>query len=202
MSIHFGDLPTWLASIGTVGALAAALYQIGSERRRRIAQEAHDRLERHQAQARLVSAWIGKMADVSQEDIYGARTAIELINGSCEPIYGLVAGIVFIQGAAPLSLEAMFEVKKRAVQEHQQFNPPIAVLSILPGRWRIWVQSVSSVMQGRMGAELAFTDRAGAHWVRRAKGGLEDLPSEPFLYLQEFGMDGPPYDFRMPDPGD
>jgi hypothetical protein len=201
MGIQFGDFPTWLAAIGTVGALAAALYQIGSERNRRIAQETNDRLERHQAQARLISAWLGKTAIRFDRP----HIAIELVNGSREPIYGLAVGIVFIQGAAPHSLEAWFEIKKNTeAQEHQQFSPPTAILGILPpGRWRIWVGDPGSVLGGgRRGAELTFTDRAGAHWVRRAKGDLQELPKAPFEYLQEFGMYGPPYDFQIPETAD
>ena len=36
MAIQYGDLPTWVASIETVGALGAALRQIGAERTRRL----------------------------------------------------------------------------------------------------------------------------------------------------------------------
>ena len=57
--IHLGDLPTWLAGLGTVGTLGAALWQIGSERKRRIEREAQEREEWHQAQARLIAAVIG-----------------------------------------------------------------------------------------------------------------------------------------------
>src|SRR6266516_4260110 len=206
MNIHFGDFPTWVASIGTVGALVAALYQINSERNRRITQESRDRAERHRAQARLVSAWIGKTRDDPASDGSSRQISLELINGSPEPIYGLVAGTVFIQGhTAPNSLEAWFEAKKKTEsQTHEQLSPPTAILSILPpGRWRIWVQDTGEVLGGgRRGAELAFTDRAGAHWVRRAKGDLEELPSAPFDYLEKSGMYGPPYDFRVSESAD
>jgi len=60
MSIPLGNVPTWIAALGTVGALSAALWQINTERKRRIAQETADRAERHQAQARLVAAWVGQ----------------------------------------------------------------------------------------------------------------------------------------------
>jgi hypothetical protein len=32
MALELGDVPTWLAAVGTVGALAAAFWQIGTER--------------------------------------------------------------------------------------------------------------------------------------------------------------------------
>lgn len=199
MSIQFGDIPTWLASLGTVGALVAALYQISNERQRRLTQESHDRQERHQAQARLVSAWVGK----SEERNNIHEIALELINGSSEPVYGLAVGIVFIQGAAPHSLEEWFDAKKKSeIQEHRQLSPPIAILSVLPpGRWRAWVQDTGDVLGGgRRVAEIAFTDRAGAYWIRRGRGNLEELPIPPFEHFHKFGMYGPPYDYRMPEP--
>jgi hypothetical protein len=85
----WGDIPTWVAGAGTVGALFVAFYQIGQERKRRIAQEAEDRQERRLAQARLIAAWPG----------------IQLVNGSAEPVYSLFACLVFIQGAAPHTIE-------------------------------------------------------------------------------------------------
>jgi hypothetical protein len=38
--LAWGDIPTWVTGAGTVGALFVAFYQIGQERKRRIAQEA------------------------------------------------------------------------------------------------------------------------------------------------------------------
>ncbi len=201
MSVHFGDLPTWLASIGTIAAVFAALWQIRTERKRRIAQESNDRTERHQAQARLVSAWIGEIKHGANDSgIDSGQTAIELLNGSSEPIYAVVATLVYIQGAAPRSIESWFELKRRAEQGHEQVSPPTPILSIIPpGRWRIWIEgSAWGVLSGRIGAEIAFTDRAGAHWVRRAKGNLEELPIPTLEYFEKHGMYGPPYDYQMP----
>jgi hypothetical protein len=202
MSIQVGDIPTWVAAIGTIGALGAALWQISNERTRRIAQEAQDRSERHQSQARLVAAWIGEIdygLGIPGDD--DGRTAIELLNGSAEPIYSLVTGLVYIQGAAPNSMEAWFELKKQS-EPDTQTSPPILLLSILPpGRWRIWIPgSEWGILSGRIGAEVAFTDRAGAHWVRRGTGKLEELSTPPFKHFEAHGMQGPPYDYRIPDP--
>jgi hypothetical protein len=204
MSIQLGDIPTWVTAIGTIDALGAALWQIGNERKRRIAQEAQDRSERHQSQARLVAAWIGQIingTEGSSDD--DGLTAIELLNGSAEPIYSLVTGLVYIQGAAPKSMEAWFEAKKQS-EPDTQISPPIPLLSILPqGRWRIWIPgSAWGVLSGRIGAEVAFTDRAGANWVRRGTGELEELSTPPFKYFEAHGMYGPPYDYRIPDPVD
>jgi hypothetical protein len=40
----------------------------------------------------------------------------------------------------------------------------------MPGGW--------GILSGRVGAEIAFTDRAGASWVRRATGALDELPTD------------------------
>jgi hypothetical protein len=202
VSIHLGDLPTWLAAIGTIGALAAALYQISNERKRRLTQEMHDRTERHQAQARLIAAWIGEIEHHSGDSgTDRGRTAIQLLNGSKEPIYAVLASLIYIQGAAPKSTEAWFEMRKQAPPD-QQVSPPVAILSILPpGRWKIWIDGSSwGILSGRIGAEIAFTDRAGAHWIRRAKGNLEELATPPFKHFENFGMYGPPYDYQIPVP--
>jgi hypothetical protein len=62
MSLPLGNVPTWIAAVGTVGALWVAALQIRTERNHRIAQEANDRLERHQAQARLIAAMMPSVA--------------------------------------------------------------------------------------------------------------------------------------------
>ena len=46
MAVNLGDLPTWFADIGTVGALGAALWQIRTERNLR-----HKRDQKEQASA-------------------------------------------------------------------------------------------------------------------------------------------------------
>ena len=101
MNIHFGDLPAWFAAIGTIGALFTALYQINNERLRRIAQESHDRIERHHAQARLVAAWGDKQ---------NAENFIHMINSSTEPIYALVVSLVYIDERGPNTSEAFLTV--------------------------------------------------------------------------------------------
>jgi hypothetical protein len=79
--------------------------------------------------------------------------------------------------------------------------PPFAVFPLLPpGRWSVAVRDVEDhPMQGRYGAEVAFTDRAGRHWIRRATGALEELDISPMEFLSRGGLGGP-YDFVSPTP--
>ncbi len=206
MALSFGDAPAWLAAIGTVGTLSLALLQIRTERAHRIRRDAADREERHWSQARLVSAWAGPpepdLSAHGANDGPRGRTPIYLLNGSLEPVYTLVVSIVFIQGAAPHTTEKMLEAARPRDSGNAWAQAPVTTLSILPpGNWRIWIPGThwAGVLAGRSGAEVAFSDRAGAHWVRRALGKLEELPKPPFEYFQQWQLYGP-YALEVPEP--
>lgn len=189
MQVYWGDLPTWIASLGTVGALAAALWQIGNERRRRIAQESQARQEDRRSQARHVAAWFAALESSSPTTPYN----ISLINGSEEPVYCVFVCAVYIQGAAPTTTEEWLKL------DALRHVVPVAMLSIIPpGRWAVQLrQYLDPPMQGRLGAEVAFSDRSGVHWVRRAMGNLEELPRSPTEYFSGLGLN-PPYDWTTP----
>jgi len=79
----------------------------------------------------LISAVLGP------EEGGSLRTAIDLINSSDEPVYRLVAAIVFIQGAGSQTIERLLEYSKRK----EVRGVPIATVSILPprGAFRVWI---------------------------------------------------------------
>lgn len=201
MPVSWGDVPTWVAAVGTVGTLAAGLWQIGSERSRRIAADERLREERRREQARLVAAYMGEQdkpakPPESPADDQG-RSAFYLTNNSPEPVYSVVVGMVFVQGAGPRSLEDMLELN------HAQYGRrgPVTTVSILPGGlYRVWISGVGwhRILSGRAGVEIAFTDAAGAHWIRRAGGALEELAESPLDYLQQWHFHGP-HDFQTPE---
>jgi hypothetical protein len=126
------------------------------------------------------------------------RTGIDLINSSDQPVYRLVVGIVFIQGAGPETIEAMIEYSEQNVRR----AIPVTTASVLPprGTFRVWVAGVgwSSILAGRSGAEVAFTDRAGSHWILRATGRLEEIAQEPFEHFARSGLRGP-YELQTPE---
>lgn len=147
--LHFGDVPTWLAAVGTVGTLAAIIWQIRRDQRLR-------REERHRDQASHISALVGPMDPPSisnADELAAARVAVDLINTSSEPIYRMVVGIPFIQGdGTPRTMEAMLELRSRG------YNPPIPIttVSVLPpGAFRVWVRGPGwgDSIHGRWGAE-------------------------------------------------
>ncbi len=206
MAIGLGDAPTWLAAVGTVGALWVALIQIRTERSRRIARDAADRQERHRSQACLVAAWVGPPepdpSGRGSGDGPSGRTPIYLLNGSLEPVYTLVASVVFTQGAAPRTTEETLEFFHSREPGTTWSQAPVTTVSILPpGKWMIWIPGThwAGVMAGRSGAEVAFSDRAGAHWIRRALGKLEELPQPPIEYFQQWQLHGP-YALEVPEP--
>jgi hypothetical protein len=128
LALNWGDVPTWVAAIGTVGALSTALFQIRTERQYRLKAEAADRAERHQAQARLISAFVGPVEVTPERDDL-TRSWIYLINGSEEPVYRLLVGIVFMQGTAPQTTERWLG---EILKNHPERQRPFTTLSILP----------------------------------------------------------------------
>lgn len=201
--LNLGDLPTWIAAVGTVGAFIAAFIQINTERRRRHENEERERRERHLAQARLIAAVIGpeeRQEDGQAKDEHReGRTAVDLINSSSEPVYRLVVGIVYIEGTGPRTIEEMCKIRHPQGREVRRLA--VTTASILPGGiYRIWIRGIgwSRIKSGRFGAEVAFTDRAGSHWIRRATGNLIEIPEEPLMYFKQFGMSAP-YDLQTPE---
>ena len=198
--INLGSIPTWVAGVGTVGTLSAALVQIRGERKRRLSQEIAAAKSLKESQAQLIAAWAGRAEtplaqnlDINRE--YQGRTPINLINSSNSPVYSLVASIVFIQGAA-------YKTTEELMAHHGNGLSPTTTIAILPpGAWRIWIPGShwSGILGGRSGAELAFTDRAGIHWIRRATGVLEEISEPPFHYFQKLGLHGP-YELQVPEP--
>jgi len=194
MTIGLGDLPTWLAAIGTIAAVVTALWQVASERHIRQRAEDEARQDRRYAQARLVSSMPGPVNRSDTAWSASGTSSVDCINTSAEPVYNVVVGVVFLQGAGPRTMEDMLTSFGSA-------PPPVTTLSLLaPGRWRAIIQGsgFTSILSGRPGTEVAFTDRAGVHWIRRASGALDSIDEDPLTYFGRFNLSGP-YDFQTPE---
>jgi hypothetical protein len=155
----------WVAGLALVAAAGwatsvfVALRHVRNERRMRTP-------DNRRAQAERVSVWPGPNADPQP---------MTLLNHSDEPVYEAVASFVFIDGSGPMRGEdASPELAGRRVR----------VGVIPPGRWRVCVEGGWNGMYSRLGVEVAFTDHAGVHWVRRADGRLEQLPRGAFDYFE------------------
>ena len=174
----YGDLATWVGSIGVVGTLYLALVQIRAEQRQRRAdQRAALQRERRQ-QAERISGWPGR--DITE------TTTLVLLNRSDEPVYEVIATLVFVQGGGA-----------RCGEDYRSGNfRPLSVISVLPpGRWRVDVHGNWHGMNRRPGVEVAFIDRAGITWIRRATGALEEVEQPP---IDHYGL-GRPQSMGMPE---
>lgn len=155
---------TLALAVVTVGTLIAAIVGLRIERKERRDQANRDRAVEHRRQADAVSAWY----DAPVEPHEHAR--IELINLSGQPVYDVVASFVWVQGAGPTSTKEWVE--------RGEFEQTRCLVVLPPGTFRVYPFGPGdSPMQGRLGAEIGFTDVHGTHWVRRAAGELEELPT-------------------------
>jgi hypothetical protein len=156
-----------IAAVGTVAAVIVALTQTWMER------EARKRQERR-AQAERISAW---PADLDDDE---GETPIALLNRSEEPVYRAVAFLILIQGAGASTGKELVD------RAHHQWQ---AALSVIPaGEYHTVVAGGWRRMGARPGVELAFTDRAGVHWLRAADGALREIAKPPVEY---YGLDHP-----------
>jgi hypothetical protein len=147
-----------VAAAGWLTSVLIAVRQVRNERRARTSAE-------HRAQAERVSGWPEPRANPQP---------VALLNRSDEPVYDAVATFVFIDGSGPARGEDISPSRD---------GWRIRVGVIPPGRLRVCANSDWNGMYPRLGIEVAFTDRAGAHWVRRADGRLEQLPCCAFEYF-------------------
>lgn len=218
--IPFATLIASIGSLATAGAFIVAFFVL----RMQIQSQQEARRERHRDHSRLISAVLGPEETRGRPDPQdgpvqrntSGRTSIYLINGSGEPAYDPVAGIVAIQGAAPRTMEqwlsrreSQLEERRRAARQNApdseipSLSPiPITTASILPpGKSKIWIDGDgwSRHLSGRSSVEIAFTDRAGNHWVRRSSGELEEISDAPRKYFEKYGLFGP-YDLQTPEP--
>jgi hypothetical protein len=189
--VNFGDVPSWLAAIGTIAAFGALALGMDVERRRRRRDATARTALEHQSQAILLSATVGPVDRERQK-----RSAIDCLNASVEPVYNVVLGLVFVQGSGPRTTELAI---KLCIANNWPI--PVATLNVLaPGRFRAWVRETGwgRQMSGWPGVEIAFTDRSGVHWVRRTNGELNQLSTSPISLIEDWGMHAP-HHFQTPE---
>ena len=173
---------SWVDVTSAVGTAAAAVVALGLGLRgewRAMRAEQTQRVQNKREQAERVSGW-------PQNDVDG-KTPIALMNSSLEPVYEVVVALVFVQGLKPWHLE---DINDDGMHRR--------VLSVLPpGKWHVDVPSGWTVMHRRPGVEIAFSDRAGLHWIRRSNGAIEQISVRPIDYLKL----GRPQTLEIPIPG-
>lgn len=165
----WGDIPTWLSSVATVGALlfaavaavaAQRVYRIESERDRvnaeqRKEQEAYQR----RTQAALVSAWWG-------HDAGGAWGAF-VRNASETPVYQ--ASLTVLDVHDP--------------DVHERVDLPVLPPAGEPQFRPTGLTDGGGTADYRV--EITFTDSAGARWIRDQQGRLSELRPEVVIWADE-----------------
>ena len=147
---------------GVLLALGLALWQ-GRERQ----------ADERRAQAERISAWFephpGPGPDLEHIDA-------TLANSSAVPVYSVLARVVSVQGTY-------------AHRGEGAPGFPSAYWVLPPGRHAVRLGGWSAGMHGHPAVELAFTDAAGRHWIRRGDGTLQTIRDDP---LTHYKLPSPP----------
>jgi hypothetical protein len=205
-AVQWGTVSTWVASVGTVAAVSLALWEARGERKDRLRRELRQQAER-------ISAWfVGMHKDPDGEDsegedshgedspreawlppeLRGRAADVELLNNSAEPVTDV---LIFLSRVS-------YKVQRWWDQE-PEYRVMIGVLP--PGRWTISVpKSGGAIVKVKLGGSpavtrvmviISFTDGAGNHWARGARGELRQLPTAAIDYWKVHRED---IDWRMP----
>ncbi len=151
IAVRLGDLPSWLAALGTTGAFGVSLWLL----RRQLLDRHELQRAARQAQARLVGAWTDRVV----ENDPPPRPALYAIvkNGSQQAIYNVAIRVeVGVRGTFTRQLGAMGPEEARELRIQ------------LPGFPRGF-DPIPDVM---------FTDSSGTTWIRTARTG--DLAEPKF----------------------
>ena len=185
-----------MASVGTVAAVSFALWEARGDRKERLRRELRQ-------QAVRISAWFAEMhKDPHGEDpgreaglppqLRGQAADVELLNNSEDP----VTDVLIFLSRVSYQVQRWWDQKP----EHRVM---IGVLP--PGRWAISVaRSGGAIVDVKLGGSpamsrviviISFTDSAGNHWARGARGELRQLPTPAIEYWKVHRED---IDWRVP----
>jgi hypothetical protein len=169
VSTHWGVILGNIASAGAaVGTVWAVVVALRSSRRAEDGRRVREKRE----QAERISAWYSGSRRVDPQslaDRTANQTEITLLNSSFEPVYDVVVFLVLIQGSGPRRGEDWMKIDQGPTRYYRVFG------TLPPGSWTTTVPEGWAVMAGRASAEVAFTDRRGADWVRRSNGSIVEL---------------------------
>jgi len=155
-TVNWGSVPDWLAAIGTISAVIAALYLADKGTR-------EQRLRERRAQAISISTY---------RNLLGNKTVgITVMNNSNANIYDIAISIAVSVGAG------------EAFQKENKNN--IFIRGIPPGKFKIDPPKVPKKSMGmELGIAISFRDAQGVYWRRDAVGNLYETESqEPYSGL-------------------
>lgn len=192
--IKVGDLPAYL---GFIAAALAAIFAgltwhkqkslINEQLSELLSERAKRAMDEERQQAMKISGWheYGRaLNEVSGAT--GSEYYLVMLNTSDEPVYDVMLTLVALQGTSPMTGEE-FKSDDWAPRRHFGVLPPGKFVAGFGTGW--------GHMGYRPGAEIAFTDRNGKHWLRRAGGALRSIPTNAREYYKMHG----PYPYSTPD---
>ena len=166
MSSIWGDIPTWLTAIGTIGAVAVSLSLATREDRRRVQRE-------RRQQAELVTAWLGEEVPGGEHDLY---QVVVIRNASTQSVYQVIASLVSIQGAFR---QTAVPDRESRTKRGQVIRFQRTVGQVPPREYETRIQSGGHGMHLKLGVEIAFQDAAGVYWLRHGDGRLKEVHEDP-----------------------
>ena len=159
---RWGDYPTWLAAVGTILAVVAALGLALREARER-------RRDRERQQAEQITAWLEPIGDATTAGL--VMPVVAVVNGSQQLAYRVVASLVPVRGAIRDDFHSQIGA---GAWDFRAFKGELP-----PGRTNLQIKHPGGGMHIRFAIELAFRDAAGRSWVRTSQGRLERIRGEP-----------------------
>lgn len=131
----------------------------------------------NRVQAQLVSGWIGGSSDVKTS---GDEVVVTIANQSTTAVFGTAVFLVAQLRRSPGSIEELTEMGSPGDPSYRLFGV------VPPGRHAITVPWRAAGMFRQPAVELAFSDAAGAHWIRRASGELQEATERS---VRRFNLD-------------
>jgi hypothetical protein len=165
---RWGDIPTWIAGVGTLGAVVVALW---IARRDGIRRERDNRRQ----QAELITGWLGDYTHAA--DGTQRLQTVVIQNGSQQLAYKVIASYVPTRGGGvPPNFR---EISKGKVGAYD-FRAYVGELP--PGRTERTIPWPGHETGLRWALELVFRDAAGRKWLRAIDGQLSEIRQEPLDY--------------------
>lgn len=157
MAVQWGDVPTWVGSVGTAGALLIAMWLLKKEVNDRRQRDSEARA----AQAAQVAAWTS--GRVVRADPY-PEMLVRIRNGSTMPIF--TVNFEFSQGVRGTFVRYILAMGPEETREFRILLP--------------------SYPKGEtIAPSLTFADAAGRRWFRDGNGKLRELAERELVIFNE-----------------
>lgn len=165
--MSWGDVPTWVAAVGTMGAFAASLWLLYLT----VADRAEQRAFKRSEQARRIHVATPWAASASAEKFnwLSATYMVNLTNNSDEPIHDVLLRLEVVPSEHVSVNYASFNEVHRPSLAAGEF-----VELTLPTRQQ-WPQGADEALQVTPLASVTFTDGANIKWTRGTDQRLREV---------------------------